>query len=570
MTSPATLYGHLKSWAETDPQRTALIDPVPTGAVRDGAESGHVRISVSDLLARTNDFAGLLAKHGVGPNDCIAVWLPSWSDTYAWQFAASALGAHVIGVNTRYNVAEVGHVLTKARPQVLVMAHGFRNLDFLDTARKAIAEVEQESSAQQDRSPGEPFTPPKAFVWAVPGATSEPAIADYDLGAGAVLVPAESTAADLTEASFAEAASEESRLSVAFTTSGSTGMPKLAAHRESAVITHSQQVAARIGFTAGDVLVEPLPYSGVFGYSAGMGALFGGAAVLLHPVFDEQELVEAWSTFSGSHFVGADDMLSRVRKACDDTGTKLESWRWAGVADFQGMSADIADWAVERFGTHTVGVYGSSEVFALTSFWPNDTPEELRYSGGGRLVDPRYEYRIADPVTDQPVSDGSEGEVQLRGPNVVDHYLGDRGEGRKNFTADGWFQTGDLGRAQGPEAFEYVCRMGDVIRLRGFLVDPAEIELHLITHPDIELVKVVGRSSDAGEPEVVAFVQPVPGTAPEPEAIRQYCRQQLASFKVPTEVRLVETMPVTAGTNGSKIKTAVLREWAAQPAVVGQ
>lgn len=570
MNSPATLYGHLKTWAETAPQRTALIDPVPTGAVREGTEPGHVRISVSDLLARTNQFAGLLAEHGVGPDDCVAVWLPSWADTYAWQFAASALGAHVIGVNTRYNVAEVGHVLTKARPRVLVMAHGFRNLDFLDTARKAIAEVEQESSTQHDRSPGEPFTPPKAFVWAVPGAASEPTIADYDLGAGAVLVPAKSSTTDQAATSFAAAAPEESRLSVAFTTSGSTGMPKLAAHRESAVITHSRQVAARIGFTTGDVLVEPLPYSGVFGYSAGMGALFGGAAVLLHPVFDEQELVEAWSTFSGSHFVGADDMLSRVRKVCEDTGTKLESWRWAGVADFQGMSADIADWAARQFGTRTVGVYGSSEVFALTSFWPNDTPEELRYSGGGRLVDPRYEYRIADPVTDQPVPDGSEGEVQLRGPNVVDHYLGDQGEGRKNFTADGWFQTGDLGRAQGPDAFEYVCRMGDVIRLRGFLVDPAEIELHLITHPEIELVKVVGRSSEVGEPEVVAFVQPVPGTAPEPEDIRQYCRQQLASFKVPTEVRLVETMPVTAGTNGSKIKTAVLREWAARPAAVGQ
>lgn len=570
MNSPTTLFGHLKSWAETDPQRTALIDPLPTGAASEGTESGHVRISVSDLLARTNEFADLLAEHGVGPNDCIAVWLPSWSDTYAWQFAASALGAHVIGVNTRYNVAEVGHVLTKARPQVLVVAHGFRNLDFLATARKAIAEVDQETAAQQDRSPGKPFTPPKAFVWAVPGAASEPTIADYDLGAGAVLVPAESSTIDQAATSFAAAAPEESRLSVAFTTSGSTGMPKLAAHRESAVITHSQQVASRIDFTTGDVLVEPLPYSGVFGYSAGMGALFGGAAVLLHPVFDEQELVRAWSTFSGSHFVGADDMLSRVRKVCEDTGTKLESWRWAGVADFQGMSADIAEWAAEQFGTRTVGVYGSSEVFALTSFWPNDTPEELRYSGGGRLVDPRYEYRIADPVTDQPVSEGSEGEVQLRGPNVVDHYLGDQGEGRKNFTSDGWFQTGDLGRAHGSEAFEYVCRMGDVIRLRGFLVDPAEIELHLITHPDIELVKVVGRSSDVGEPEVVAFVQPVPGTTPEPEDIRQYCRQQLASFKVPTEVRLVETMPVTAGTNGSKIKTAVLREWAAQPAVVGQ
>jgi acyl-CoA synthetase (AMP-forming)/AMP-acid ligase II len=581
MNSPATLYGHLKTWAETDPQRTALIDPLPTGAASEGTESGHVRISVSDLLARTNEFADLLAEHGVGPNDCVAVWLPSWSDTYAWQFAASALGAHVIGVNTRYNVAEVGHVLAKARhagarhgswvPQPRLpryRAEGHRRGGpgncrtagtFTGAAVHPAEGIRLGGAGSRER------THRSLTTTSAPGRCSSP-LSRHPRGPSS----RHCDRAPRSGSSYVEAASEGSRHSVAFTTSGSTGMPKLAAHRESAVISHSQQVASRIGFTTGDVLVEPLPYSGVFGYSAGMGALFGGAAVLLHPVFDEQELVRAWSTFSGSHFVGADDMLSRVRKVCEDTGTKLESWRWAGVADFQGMSADIAEWAAERFGTRTVGVYGSSEVFALTSFWPDDTPEELRYSGGGRLVDPRYEYRIADPVTDQPVSEGSEGEVQLRGPNVVDHYLGDQGEGRKNFTSDGWFQTGDLGRAQGPDAFEYVCRMGDVIRLRGFLVDPAEIELHLITHPEIELVKVVGRNSDVGEPEVVAFVQAVPGTTPEPEDIRQYCRQQLASFKVPTEVRLVETMPVTAGTNGSKIRTAVLREWAAQPAVVGQ
>ncbi|WP_231445544.1 AMP-binding protein [Brevibacterium zhoupengii] len=555
----STLYGHLASWVEADPQRLALIDPVPAdaqsaSAQTGGLDHGHIRVTVAGLLNRANQLAALLAEHEVGEGDCVAIWLPSWADTYAWQFAASARGAHVIGVNTRYNVAEVGHVLTKARPKVLVMAHGFRGIDFLATATKAVDESQEDA--------------PTVAVWAVPGASEEPVAADYDLGSGAVIVPADGTTTSATDLSAVEPIAVEpsaDRLSVAFTTSGSTGMPKLAAHKETAVVSHSQHVASRVGFEPGDVLVEPLPYSGVFGYSAGMGALFGGSAVLLHPVFNEQELVSAWDHFNGSHFVGADDMLSRVRRVCEESGTRLDSWKWAGVADFQGMSADIAQWAAESFGTRTVGVYGSSEVFALTSFWPVDTPEELRYSGGGRLTDPAYEYRIVDPLSNLDVPEGSEGEVQLRGPNIVDRYLGDKGEGAKNFTTGGWFCTGDLGRAQGPDSFEYVCRMGDVIRLRGFLVDPAEIELHLITHPEVEIVKVVGRNSEAGSPEVVAFVQPVPGTNPDPAEIRAYCKDRLASFKVPTEVRLVETMPVTAGTNGSKIKAAVLREWAAKP-----
>lgn len=561
---PSTLYGHLTSWVDSDPQRLALIDPVPAAAQTDDLDHGHIRVSVTDLLTRTNQFAALLAEHEVGEGDCVAVWLPSWADTYAWQFAASARGAHVIGVNTRYNVAEVSHVFTKARPTLLVMAHGFRGIDFLTTATKAVAESQEDAPADSPQ----PFHAPTVAVWAVPGASDEPVAADYDLGSGAVVVPPVGAATSASGASAARTSAVEpsaDQLSVAFTTSGSTGMPKLAAHKEAAVVSHSQHVASRAGFAPGDVLVEPLPYSGVFGFSAGMGALFGGAAVLLHPVFDERELVSAWDHFNGSHFVGADDMLSRVRRVCEETGTTISSWKWAGVADFQGMSADIAKWAAEEFGTQTVGVYGSSEVFALTSFWPVDTAEELRYSGGGRLIDPAYEYRIVDPLSNLDVPEGSEGEVQLRGANIVDKYLGDKGEGAKNFTTGGWFCTGDLGRAQGRDSFEYVCRMGDVIRLRGFLVDPAEIELHLITHSEVEIVKVVGRNNEAGAPEVVAFVQPVPGTNPDPAEIRAYCKERLASFKVPTEVRLVEAMPVTAGTNGSKIKAAVLREWAAKP-----
>lgn len=557
MITPTTLYGHLVSWAEQSPHRPALFDPVtqPTDSSR--PDSVHTGITVSDLLARTDQFAHLLAEHDIGPGECVAVWLPSWADTYAWQFASSALGAHVIGVNTRYNVAEVGHVLAKARPSVLVMAHDFRGIDFLSTAAQAVHEINSRHPESDT-----PFVPPTVFAWAVPGARTEPAKADYDLGSGSLIVPP--TVMANSPSKFPTSRAED-RLAVAFTTSGSTGMPKLAAHRESAVISHSQHVAAGIGFQPGDILVEPLPYSGVFGYCAGMGALFGGAAVLLHPVFDEYALIPAWNEHGGTHFVGADDMLARVRRACQKTDQGLTTWRWAGVADFQGMSADIAKWAADSFGTDTVGVYGSSEVFALTALWPLDSAQDLRYAGGGRLVDHNYQYRIVDPASDQPVTDNSEGEIQLRGPNVVDTYLGDAGEGTENFTSEGWFHTGDLGRAQGTRSFEYICRMGDVIRLRGFLVDPAEIEFHIITHDDVELVKVVGRTNSAGGPEAVAFIQPVPGRHPDPQDIREYCKTRLARFKVPAEVRIINDMPVTAGTNGSKIKANILREWATVP-----
>jgi fatty-acyl-CoA synthase len=489
----------------------------------------------------------------VSEGDCIAVWLPAWIDSYAWQFAASAVGAHVIGVNTRYNVAEVSHVLVKARPAVLVAAHGFQRVDFLATLDR----VAQELPADTPR--------PFVLVTPAPDATGDdPDLDAWDVGAGSadattIGTPAPEAAAGL------RTDGDGDLLTVAFTTSGSTGMPKLAAHAEGATIHHMQSAAAQLGIGTGDLMVEPLPYSGVFGYVAGMVALFGGAGVLIQPVFEPADLVRAWAQLGGTHYVGGDDMLARIRDTREELGTDLSTWRWTGIGDFQGMSEEIAQWANDRFGTVTVGVYGSSEVFALTSFWTLDGGVEPRVGGGGRLVGDGYAYRIADPVTDEELEDGQRGELQLRGSNVVSQYLGDQGEGAKAFSADGWFRTGDLGEAVDERTYAYICRIGDVLRLKGFMVDPAEIEMHLAEHPEVVVAKVVGRPDTAGETEAVAFVVTTHGATVTGEDLREHVRADLARYKVPTEVRIVEDMPTTAGTNGRKIRTVTLREWATQP-----
>jgi acyl-CoA synthetase (AMP-forming)/AMP-acid ligase II len=589
-TSTPTLYGSLRTWADAAPQRELLIqvDPVPdehrerggTGGPR-RAEASAVSTTVAtaeELLALADSRAAWMQGRGIGPGSCIAVWLPSWIEAVAWQFAASAVGAHVIGVNTRYNVAEVGHVLRKARPSVLVAAHGFQRLDLLRTLTRAAESL--------------PADAPRPFVLVAPApnAPTPPRPEDWDLGAGSATTlgmprpdagasasfrlvttgtqqgtpsPAERTGGAASVQDVAD--DDRDVLAVAFTTSGSTGMPKLAAHSEAGTVAHLQAVAARLEFRTGDVMVEPLPYSGTFGYTAVMAALFGGASVVIQPAFDPAALLEVWHACGGTHYVGGDDMLVRIAQAWRERPYDLSTWRWTGVADFQGASHEIARWSADRFGTTTVGVYGSSEVFALTSFWPSGTAAELRARGGGQLASPSYAYRIADPATDAEVPAGERGEIQLRGPNVVDAYLGDEGEGAKAFTGDGWFRSGDLGDRVDEHSFAYVCRMGDVLRLKGFMVDPAEIEGHIAGHPAVDTAKVVGRTGRSGETEAVAFVVLAAGAEVTGDELRDYTRESLARYKVPAEVRIVEEMPTTAGTNGSKIRAVTLREWAQLP-----
>jgi fatty-acyl-CoA synthase len=137
---------------------------------------------------------------------------------------------------------------------------------------------------------------------------------------------------------------------------------------------------------------------------------------------------------------------------------------------------------------------------------------------------------------------------------VVDAYLGSEPD---VWSADGWFRSGDLGVLVDEGAFVYVCRMGDALRLRGFLVDPAEIEVRLAAHPAVHTAKVVGIEGAAGATVAVGFVTLEDG-AREPGDLRAWCAEVLAPFKVPAAVHVLDEMPTTSGTNGLKIRTQVL------------
>lgn len=544
----STLRRLLNDLVEADPDAPIALDRV---------EDGFRAVSRAQLHARARAVQARLAAAGVGPGDCVAVWLPNWSDALSWQFGAAARGAHVIGLNTRYNVEEVGHVLNRARPRVVAVAAGFHGLDLIGVLGEAVRTAQV----------------PAPFVVPVSGpGKSEPDAGAFDLGGGAAVVaplaqPAERDGTGLAEGDGAVLAERDgpesadrdgSDLAVAFTTSGSTGLPKLAAHREDAVVAHARADAAALGLGEGDVAACVLPLSGVFGFCAALAAVAGGAACLLEPVFDPAATVAAMAEQRATHLVGGDDMAGRLLDAWRERPVELPALRWLGLADFLGRSAEVAAWAAE-FGASTTGVYGSSEVFALALLWPESTPVPRRWSGGGLPVSPQIRVRTADPHDDRPVADGEQGELQFAGPTVVDAYLGGGDAGAR--TADGWFRTGDLAVRSEDGGIEYVCRMGDVLRLSGFLVAPAEIEHRLAAHEAVSTAKVVGARTGNGV-RAVAFVVLTEPAAATPAELREWCAATLAKFKVPARVRIIDEMPTTSGTNGAKIRAAQLREWA--------
>ncbi|WP_026851313.1 AMP-binding protein [Glaciibacter superstes] len=534
------LYSILKDLTTKDPFAPIFLECI---------QDDYVAVSRGEFLRETDAIAALLRAQGISSGDCVATWLPNWSTVVAWQFAASAVGAHVIGINTRYNLAEVGHVLRKARPKVIAMAHGFQRLDLLGKAKAALLEIALEEI-------------PAVVPVAGPGNGRVPQPQSYDLGGGVWSTDGAAERAAVAPLPAPARTGSGADLAVAFTTSGSTGMPKLAAHSEFGVIHHAFADASGMDLQERDVMVAAVPFSGVYGFNLVLATIVSGAVTLLHPVFNEHELVAAMAKYKVTHFTGADDMLTRMKTAWYDNPVDLSAWRRIHMADFLGRTHEIAQWAQDEFGTIAAGVYGSSELFGLLAFWPPETELPRRWNGGGIPVSTDIKARVADPFTGEVLESG-EGELQFQGPNAVDAYLGDEGEGAKAFTEDGWFQSGDFGTLTDDGGFVYICRAGDVLRLRGFLVEPAEIERRLGEHPAVHTAKVVGLRDNEGETVAIGFVTLTAGGEwPTGDDLRAWCRESLARFKVPAVIHVIEEMPTTVGTNGSKIRVATLREWA--------
>lgn len=513
-----TLTPLLDAVAERDPDALAALERTATGTRT---------LTYAELRDRGRLAAGALAERGVAREDVVAVWLPNRVEQLVLEYAAAALGAAIVGVSTRYGPHDLAHVLRTARPAGVVAPGRFLGLDLAERLRVATAAA-------------------GVAPWVL--VVGEPAA----FGAAA-----EAFDAALAAASPRAPAGRPDDVLNYFTTSGSTSQPKLAGHDQRAVTRHARNVARALDLRPGDVFLGALPLSGVFGFNPALAALAAGATTLLEPVFDPDAALADMARFGVTHAIGGDDLLGRIMDAWERAPVALPAFRRGGVADFQGRARAVAAWAQREHGAAISGLYGSSELFALTAIWPPGLPLDDRVRPGGRVVSDAIEVRVADPETGAPCAPGEIGELQFRGYVVLTGYRGASGPA---LAPGGWLRSSDLGSLTGrPGELVYACRAGDALRLRGFLVEPAEIEAYLMSHPQVHTAKVVGVRDAEGAERAVAYatLRP-PATATAPDLVA-HCRRGLAAFKVPSAIRVIDEFPTTMGPNGAKIRTAELR-----------
>lgn len=519
-----TVTGLLDAAAAAAPETPALI-------------YGGSSLSFAVLAAQARRAAGGLAALGVKPGDRVAFWLPNTPAYVTLYFACARLGATAVAVNTRFRASEVGDIVSRSGAKVLVLWPDFRGIDFpgilADVDAAALKRLETVIVYTESDSPPAVSVPgARSVAWE---RVTRHARFDGDYAA------------------------PQAGCNI-FTTSGTTKAPKFVLHGHAGIARHAQEVATGFGLREpGTVAYLGLPFCGVFGFCQVMAVLAAGRPTLLENAFDAETAVRLMEAHGVTYFNASDDMIDRMLSVAGDRKPfrKVQS---AGFANFNTELADIAERA-DAAGLRLTGLYGMSELQALAARRDPQADLEIRKMPGGRLVSPTAQVRVRDPESGALLGAGETGELEISGPSRMLEYFENPDATAEAIAEDGFVRTGDLGRLEPDNSFEFLSRMGDVLRLGGFLVAPAEIEAEIQSHQSVESVQVVGAGSAAGN-RAVAFVVPSGDGAVDEAAIQAHCARQLAKFKVPARVIPIDAFPVTESANGVKIQRNKLRAMA--------
>ncbi|MEU6658806.1 AMP-binding protein [Streptomyces sp. NPDC046821] len=501
---------------------------------------GDLRVSyreLADAVART---ARAYVATGICPGDRVAVWAPNRFEFMLAMLGAQSAGACVVPINTRYRGREAAVILERSRASLLVVAGGFLGNDFAAMVREAVAD-----SARPDEDgpvPGLPHL--RTLVDITATESSENTLAWPDFLARADEVSPE------RGAEIADAVTPDDVCDIMFT-SGTTGVPKgvLSAHRQTIGVARVWAQGAKLSPADNYAIVNPFFHG--FGYKAGMiAALEAGSTIYPLPTFDVDRTLELIASAKISVLPGAPTIFTSLLDHPRLAEFDLSSLRFS-IAGAASVPESLFQRMRDELGFETVAqAYGLTECVVATQSRPNEDPAHIAQTTGPGV--PGIEVRVVD-AEQKEVPVGEDGEILLRGDNVMLGYFEDEAATRAAIDTEGWFHTGDVGRLDEHGCLKITDRIKDMIIVGGFNVYPAEVENTLAAHPGVSESAVVGIPDARLGNVPCAYVVPRRDVRPTPEEIIAFCKTRLANFKVPSRIVLVDELPKNA--SGKILKT---------------
>jgi len=511
-----------------------LDDAAERFAGRPAVEDGPSRLTFCELLEAARTFGAALVASGVEPGDRVAIWTCNSVEWVVAMLGSSLSGAVLVPINTRFKGGEAGDILARSRARVLVTATDFLGTDYVEMLRSTGVALPDLVTTVVARGGAPDGTEP----WA------------------GFLARATDGGRAMVDRRWAGVGPDDP--SDILFTSGTTGRPKGVLMSHGRTLCVATDWVTMTGLCADDRYLMVNPYFHMFGLKAGiLACVASGATMLPEAVFDVERVLGRIARQRVTVLPGSPTVYQAILDHPERGSHDLSSLRVAVTG-----AADIPVELIRRmdkelpFSTIITG-YGLTEAGTASATDPGDDVETIATTVGRPR--PGFEIRIADDHGDA-VPAGEPGEVVLRGSSVMAGYLDDPESTRRALSVDGWLRTGDIGMIDPAGCLRIVGRSKDMFIVGGFNAYPAEIENVLLQHPAIAQAAVIGVADDRlGEVGMAFVVLGVPGLS-GPDIIG-WCRGQMANYKVPRTVELVDALPVNAT---GKVMKDVLRAQAAQ------
>ena len=476
--------------------------------------------------------SGLLAM-GLQKGERVGIWSPNRYEWVLTQFASARVGLVMVNINPAYRLAEVEYALNKVGCKALILAKSFKTSDYLGMIRQLAPEL---ASCEPGRLNSVKLPTLKSIV-----------VMDSDPGPGAFafeqLKNLGGPAQQLRLATIDSSLNPDDAINIQFT-SGTTGAPKGATLSHYNIVNNARFVTDRIQLSASDRLCIPVPLYHCFGMVMGvLGAVSKGAAmVFAGEAFDPVATLEALAQERCTAVYGVPTMFVAMLQEMASRRFDLSSLR-TGIMAGAPCPIDVMEQVNSQMNMHELTIcYGMTETSPVSFQSLVDDPIDKRCATVGR-VHPHLEVKIVDDAGNiVPV--GEQGELCTRGYSVMKGYWDDDQRTRESIV-DGWMHTGDLATFDAEGFCSIVGRVKDMIIRGGENIYPREIEEYLFRHPEVSEAQVFGIPHAKYGEEVCAWIIPKPGANLTEAAIQQFCQGQIAHYKMPQHIRIVDEIPMT-------------------------
>jgi fatty-acyl-CoA synthase len=515
-----TIGGNFDATVRAFGDREALVD-----------RAAGRRWTYAELAADVDALALSLLQMGIGKGDRVGIWAPNCAEWTLTQYATAKIGAILVNINPAYRTRELEFVINQSGAQLLVAAEKVKTSDYAGM----IAEV-------RPRCPG------LTDVVLLGSPQWQSMLDDGRRLDGGALDRIELDIDDPINIQY---------------TSGTTGFPKGATLSHHNILNNGFFVGELCNYTEADRICIPVPFYHCFGMVMGnLAATSHGACMVIpSPTFDPVATLAAVQAEQCTSLYGVPTMFIAELSAPGFDGYDLSSLR-TGIMAGSPCPVEVMKQVIERMSMTEVGIcYGMTETSPVSTQTRADDSVDRRVSTVGR-AGPHLEVKVIDPATGRTVPRGTPGELCTRGYSVMLGYWEQPDKTVEAIDSAHWMHTGDLAVMDDEGYLAITGRIKDMVIRGGENVYPREIEEFLYTHPDILDAQVIGVPDARYGEELMAWVRLRPDAATlTAESLREFCRGQLAHYKIPRYVHVVDDFPMTVT---GKVRKVEMRERSAE------